>query len=179
MKFHQWTLILSCLLWPDLTAEEIHVKMDKEGLPVFSDTRTEGTRRFEIRDITIFSSEEAAPASATPQESDARDPEESPDYNRLDIVSPQHGTTIRENSGRLSLKVAISPDIRRGHRAELVMDGLALRTLSGSGTVLLFDVERGTHVFNLRVVTEDGKVIAQGEDMQLTLLRYAMPGPSS
>ncbi len=168
-------LVVTTAAITPISASEVYMEIDENGVPVFSDTRTEGSKEIELREPQTFSSDEAIP-QALPQYG-APDAEDDQPwiYSRLAVTSPANDTAIRENTGAMTISVAIAPGIKNGHKAELMMDGLAIRKLSGSGPVSLSNVDRGTHVFSVRIVDDNGKVIDEGDGVSVTMLRHAQP----
>lgn len=75
---------------------------------------------------------------------------------RVDIVSPRDGETIVDNEGKVPVTLNLS--LAPGERLQLLLNGIAIE-LSGpesSGRVLLFNVDRGEHRLEARVVDERG-----------------------
>jgi hypothetical protein len=152
-------------------AAEIYKEVDEDGVPTFSDQKLPGGEVIELREPMIFSPKEMnySRDNTAPKVEER----ETVKYFRLDIESPASGEAIRENSGALTLEIVISPGTPPGHTAELLMDGVSIRRLAGSGPVSLSNVDRGTHEFRVRIVDESGEIIQAGPISSISMLRYS------
>ncbi|MDG2070827.1 MAG: hypothetical protein P8J55_03635 [Pseudomonadales bacterium] len=93
----------------------------------------------------------------------------------MDIVAPENDTAVRNNAGILTLTVKVEPRVQSHHTLTLLMDGQPYQKLTGTGTIVLENVDRGTHVFQLQVTHEQsGKVIETGPASSVILLRHSV-----
>lgn len=155
-------------------AEDVYVTVDEEGVPEFSDQKLPNSTRIELQEPVIFKNpdQQSLQQRRTVKLSPA-DKEAAPHYD-LQITDPPNDTAVRENSGQLLLTVSIKPQPLPGHTAELLMDGRKVRDLAGSGPVELANLDRGTHQFSIRIVDQNGRVIATGPASTISMLRYAV-----
>ncbi len=167
-------VLLTALLGFQIEAENVFVELDDEGVPTFSDQRTPGAQEIEIPETMTFPGaaalQERKPAATTEST-----PPVDAKYKRLEITEPENGAAIRENSGALTLNVLIDPALKPGHKGELLMDGTVIQAVNGSGPIALTNVDRGTHLFLIRVVNKKGKVISQSTGTTVSLLRHFKP----
>ena len=94
-------------------------------------------------------------------------------YKSLAIVSPAHDSEIRENSGKVQVTVRIEPDIfvDRGHQLIIHLDGNEV--FKGENTsVLLDNVDRGTHNIKASIVNDQGFVLRETRMTTFTLHRF-------
>ena len=167
-----FALITGLLCSHGLHADEVYVTVDEDGVPVFSDQKTPNSTKIKLQDTVTFSgspqkNQERVTVKLSPDDQDG----ESPDYKLL-ITDPPSGSAIRENSGLLTLTLSIKPALLPGHKAELLMDGTSLRTVSGSGPVELTNLDRGTHQFSIRIVDAKGRIVADGPASSISMLRH-------
>lgn len=162
-------------------AAEVYKEVDEDGVPTFSDVKTDKAETIEVREPMTFSSEDSTPQRRSYEQyqkelKEMAEKEQNPQvikYSKLEITDPPNDSAIRENSGALTLSVSITPQVQPGHTAELMMNGLAIRQLMGSGPVVLANVDRGTHSFRVRVLDRNGKEIDSGPTTAITMLRFS------
>ena len=152
-------------------ADEIYKEIDEDGVPSFSDQKIPGSEVIELREPMIFSPKEMNYRSD--KQEPAAEERETVKYFRLEIKSPVSGSAVRENSGTLTLNIVIMPGTRPGHSAELIMDGISIRTLAGSGPITLTNVDRGTHEFSVQVQGENGEIVQSGPTSSISMLRFS------
>ena len=156
---------------------KIYRTTDEYGNPVFSDQGSPDAEEVEVREsITL-------PSEALNDEYEAvfggREQKKTPEsasfkYNALRIVSPPDNEAIRANNGDIQLSVEVDPGPMADHKVELMMDGVAIRELTGS-SLMLQNVDRGTHQARLRVTDrKSGKVLQQGPITTFTVLRHSV-----
>jgi hypothetical protein len=81
-------------------------------------------------------------------------------YTRLAITSPGNGQTIRTDTGRVDIRVALQPALQAdaGHRLVAVVSGTRVQ---GSGTGVAILAPRGTHTAQVAVIDAEGRAIAR------------------
>jgi hypothetical protein len=166
--------LLSSLFIDSSQAEEVFKDVGEDGVPTFSDLSLDGSEAVEVRAPITYKAENTTPPKKQwfQRDNDESTPSSPPTEYRLSINSPENGTAVRENSGALTIEVSISPVIHRQHKAQLLMDGQKIRDLSSSGPVVLSNVDRGTHLFQVRVVNDQGNEISTSPGTSISMLRY-------
>ena len=172
--------ILLCFLFSLLTApalaDEIYMEVDENGVPVFSDTRvSDDSEPVQLREPTTYSEPTNKPMSQRELDKlrEIEEKAKAPPKYKLKITSPENDSAIRDNAGNLSVTVSISPKLLITHKAQLLLDGAEVKSLRGSGTVELTEVDRGTHTLKVQITDLDGKVIASSKPVQVTLHRFS------
>lgn len=94
-----------------------------------------------------------------------------PDYAPVEIASPKEDESIRENSGNVSVAIESQTALLPGHTLQLVLDG-SVTTLSGSGTFMLTNLDRGTHVVRVDIVDREHKTVLTGSPRTFHLQRF-------
>ena len=152
-------------------SEEVYKDVDEEGVPSFSDQQMPGSETIEIEPPVTFST----PKQFTRQTEQKLAPgDHKPANYQIMITDPPNNAAIRENSGLLALSITIKPNLRATHTGELIMDGIVIRNIEGSGPVVLSNVDRGTHSFNVQVVDPKGVQIDEGSPVSITMQRHAV-----
>ena len=155
-------------------AAEVYKEVGEDGVPTFSDQAMPGAEPVKIREPVIFT--EPDRTSLTDSQNSKPVKEAQVPYTLL-VTEPANESAIRNNAGNISLSISIAPGLREDHKGELLMNGMKIRNLSGSGTIELSNLDRGTHAFSVRVVDQRGKVIETGPATSVSVLRYHKPPP--
>lgn len=164
-------LLLPLLLLTFAASADIYRWTDADGNTVFGDNPPEGVdaQRIHVRE-----------PMTTPALRDAReilqrgrgDEEESrPPYERMSIASPGDDEPVRANDGNFQVRVDIHPELDRGHRLRLIMDGDTIQTTE-STAFQLTNVDRGTHRIQVQVLDRDDQVIQESDPVVFHLLRH-------
>lgn len=168
-------LAIATLLLTNMThARDVYVEVDEEGVPTFSDQKLAGGQKMQIREPLTYSDPIAKNKLVQPRVEKLSPENDStaPHYSLL-ITEPANDSAIRNNAGNIELTVSIEPGLRKGDIAELMMDGMGLRYLTSSGPVYLNHLDRGTHVFSVRVRDYDGNVVTESPSTSITILRHS------
>ena len=154
------------------SAAPIYKTEDEFGRPIFSDSADETAEEVELGETITYESKKL------PRFTPAQPPEEpKPErtYSTIEITNPVNDSAVRDNSGSLELTFEVIPDLHPSHTLQLLMDGTLHQTLSGSGATALENLDRGTHVFQLRIVNRaTDKVVDTGPPASITMLRHAI-----
>jgi len=161
-------------------ATTVFRSVDAQGNPVFSDTPPDQRVPSEtilLDDPNTFTQ----PARALPGD-DGRTWDWRPDdtddeaadfaYHTLSILSPTDDETVRENAGNVTVVATIDPDLRPGHRVEVLLDGQIVAS-GTSTTVSLTALDRGTHALMVRIIDDAGETLLSSPTSTFHLLRYA------
>jgi hypothetical protein len=153
---------------PEMPIEQggaVYRSVGEDGSIVFSDSPSPGAEKVEIRETqTIeappppnFVYERPQPAAAA--------------YARVAIVDPADDAQIRENTGNLTVAVAVEPGLSGMDQVVLLMDGL--EAAAGRQTSFsLQNVDRGTHALSAVVRSPDGKTLSTSPTVTFHMLRY-------
>ena len=152
-------------------AATIYKSEDELGRPVFSNRADENAEKVKLKEPTTYESHR--PATPLRARSSKTESEPEQKYTDLLIVEPANNSAIRNNAGTVELSVEVKPEIQKGHTLELLMDGNPVKSLTGTGSVVLENIDRGTHVFQLRVSKSKGGTIASGPPTSITVLRHS------
>jgi hypothetical protein len=171
-------LLAICLLFTagSATTAPIYVTEDDAGNPVFSDQKSESSEVVKLKEPTLYSPSEFI----KDYEKAMSDPTiEAPvgfKYQTLTVATPGDEASIRDNTGTLELLFVIKPGIQTGHRIALMMDGEKHSNIAGTGSLMLENIDRGTHEFYLEVIrAADNSTIQTGPATTVSVLRHAQP----
>jgi hypothetical protein len=115
------------------------------------------------------------PAQKVPTSPQAsKDKQEENQIQSVSITFPEHDTAVRSNNGTLNIQLAVNPALDANSREILIvlMDGEEVYR-GKSSQVTLYEVDRGTHLLEAKMLSADGQVISSSEVISFTLQRYS------
>ena len=171
-------LLAICLIFTagSATTAPIYVTKDKDGNSVFSDQKSESSEEVKLKEPTLYSPSEFIKDYEEVMSVPALEEPVGFKYQTLTVASPGDEASIRDNTGSLELLFVIKPGIQTGHNIALMMDGEKHSNVAGTGSLMLENIDRGTHEFYLEVVrAADNSTIQTGPATSVTVLRYAQP----
>jgi len=81
-----------------------------------------------------------------------------PPYDALSVSSPENNSAFYSGDGSMAINVAISPELKRNHMMEFILDGQVVATQKGNSLALTL-VDRGTHGLQVNVIDSKGNII--------------------
>ncbi|MBL4867194.1 MAG: DUF4124 domain-containing protein [Pseudomonadales bacterium] len=163
------TLIIPFILFglPSTTKADVYQWEKPDGTTVYSDERGPNSRRVEVKPVSIVN-------LPVPPTSPAVQPKTVDQGYRLAITSPTHDTTLRDNSGSVSVTASIAPPLKPAHLLQLTLDGSPINKLGTSTAFMLRGVNRGSHHIALQVVNKQGKVIQTSPAITVHVFRRSV-----
>jgi hypothetical protein len=160
---------------PAVPAEEsgaIYRSVGEDGSVVFSDTPSPGAEKVDIREMQSI---EAPPPPPIVYERPQAPPER---YQSVLIVEPADDAEIRENTGNMTISVAIEPGLQSPDQVAILIDGQ--EAAAGPQTSFtLGNVDRGTHRLTAVVRGRDGRELASSPPVTFHMLRFHQPPPKA
>jgi hypothetical protein len=98
-------------------------------------------------------------------------------YTSVKIVKPAEDDTIRDNTGRVELEVALEPPLQEGHRLAVLVDGRSVFDQLTTTAVALTNVDRGTHNIQIKVLDADGSQVTSSAPVTFHLHRASVLTP--
>ena len=161
--------LLSLLALP--VSAGIYTYIDEQGNRVFTDRP--GGRAAESVDSRSINSMPAQP-TAPPATPDEAPRENKFTYRLLEIVQPEHDTTLRNNAGELSVSVTSDPALQPGHLYRLLLDGSPIAPATSEPTFALGNIDRGSHQLIVEVVDDKGQTLQSSPPRTFHLLRTSL-----
>lgn len=171
-------LLLTCLVVFAVGAASadtrVYKSTNEEGLVEFSDRPQKGAEAVEVKPAQ--SVDVPVPQFSTPSQRAPESAAPSSPYSEFAIRSPQNDEALVEHSGRVTVGVAINPPLRlgSGHRLQFRLDGKAMGPLSAATSIVLENVDRGTHILTADVVDSNGRVLASTQPSTFHLQRTSV-----
>jgi Domain of unknown function (DUF4124) len=159
--------LLLCLgLWSvALSAAEVYRWVDPDGHTQYSDQPRPNAQVIRIPE---------APAAAAPAPPPPAAPADNPapsdpaarrfaGYDKIAIVNPPNDGTVWDNSGNVSIEIAVSPPLQGtlGHKLLLLLNGKPLGEPIAATSFTVTNLDRNTYTLEARIVDADGKVLGE------------------
>ena len=96
----------------------------------------------------------------------------------IELLSPEQGSTLRDNTGNIVFQGTISPKPPTQYDVRLTLDGKAAPIVSNSLSVRVENVDRGAHEAQLELLAKDGTILAKSSAVTFYLHRASVtPAP--
>ena len=96
-------------------------------------------------------------------------------YSAFTITSPNNNSTIRENSGSVSVQLEITPKlgVESGHSISMTLDGKSVQQGGASTQAVLNNLDRGSHTISAHIHNSKGEVIRSTSSVSFHLHRFS------
>ena len=93
-------------------------------------------------------------------------------YTSLAITHPAAEETIHDNTGTLTVELALTPALQteQGHRIKLLLDGTAM-PVSGTTSLTFMEIDRGAHTLQAAVENPSGEILIVSEPVSFYMWR--------
>jgi len=89
----------------------------------------------------------------------------------IELLSPEQGSTLRDNTGNIIFHGAVSPRPPAQFKVRLTLDGHAAPVVSNGLSIRVENVDRGAHNAQLELLAKDGTVLAKSKVITFYLHR--------
>ncbi len=155
---------------------DVYKLTNADGEVIYSDTYIEGAERMRVSDPKTSSTRAPAGADET-QDTGTNAPAQGEGYESLEIVQPENEATIRNNEGTVTVGIAVSPGLAKGHKVRILVDGNQLDGDLASTQFSLNNLNRGTHTLETRIVDEAGAVLISSSPVTFHLRKASVLTP--
>jgi len=159
---------------------EIYRSIDDNGNVIFTDRSGQGKDEQVIvlpKSITIKSSIGGSGGERV-EGSGRINKEKGPvkPYTQFSIISPKNDKPIRDNTGNVKLNLSISPSLQTklGHRVQIELDGELQKERWGLNSVLMTNLDRGTHSLRAYIIDKSGKKLKASQTVTFHLQRTSI-----
>jgi hypothetical protein len=153
----KWLFLLLCLFLSSASAE-VYKWMDEDGNVHYSDrSPEEDSEPLELPKGVYYT----PPALVAGSEQDeAPVPAKRPvGYETLVITKPAMNETVYSNQGLVTVQLSVEPALASGHEFKFTFDGRPLQERYTDTTVVLNNIERGSHTLKVQVM--DGETVVE------------------
>ncbi len=167
------------LALPLAAQEKVYKKVYPDGTVEYSDKPIEGGELMNVPKGTVIRMPKPAEFKAAETTADRkaaekkRAEEHAAAYTRFEIIRPQDDEPIRSNSGDFTAQLVLEPGLVEGDKLRWKLDGNVIEGAGGL-TLILRNVDRGTHTLQAEIVDSEGKVVKSTPAITFHLLRYAI-----
>ncbi len=170
MNNGKWILITLFTLSAFPAAAEVYKHVDKNGNVTFSDEPQSGSEEVKVRPVTTITLPKMRDLEIKQQQA-GQSGQDNPDpYDRVVFAAPEDNSAFWSGGGDVEFQVSSSPDLRRGHRFEVDLDGQPVGQNPG-GTFTVRNMDRGTHTASVFVVDGQGQRVQSGDSITFTVHR--------
>ncbi|HEY7841952.1 MAG TPA: Ig-like domain-containing protein [Gammaproteobacteria bacterium] len=150
---------------PEDDSGAVYRRRSEDGSIEFSDSPSPDAERVQIRETQTI---EAPPPPSFVYEREQAAPER---YTRVEIMEPSDDAQVRENTGNLTVSVAVEPGLSGSDQVVIMVDGQ--EAASGTQTSFnLTNLDRGTHRLTAVIRSREGKTMASSPAVTFHMLRY-------
>ncbi|RDH46240.1 DUF4124 domain-containing protein [Zooshikella ganghwensis] len=169
----QTIAFLGCCLLLLTGADKIYKETDEQGNIIFTDEpKTKNPEKIDVKPVTTIS----LPKPATSSKDTSQDDSESFTYDSFTITSPKNNETIRD-PGNFKVTAKTSPRLKRGHKAQVFLDGASKGAKQKLLSFSLSNVERGTHTIEVKLFDSKGNEI-QSASTTVHVKRTSIQNPN-
>lgn len=159
MLFYMNYIMLLLLLMPSVLFADVYKWVDAAGEVHYSDRPlNDQVEKLDLPELTRYKPREIRKESeaTTPAPGEAPLLDEKPtSYQRLAILSPEKEETIRDNEGRLLVRLVLEPTLHKDHYMKLSLDGVSMADKLKGNSAELVGLERGAHEIRVYVYNEN------------------------
>ena len=168
------TLALPTALFAEASKEDrknIYVWIDEHGNKVYGDApdKKANAEAVDMKPLNILGFPELKdsppPAKAKQNVSGAA-------YTVFDITSPGNEASIRDNLGNVKVTFNIEPALDKGHSIQLYLNASAYQEPKTSTSILMENIDRGTHTIQAKLLDSNGEVIRESSSVRFHLHRF-------
>ncbi len=161
-------LLLPFAVW---AAEPAYRIVHPDGTVEFTDQPVDGAEELRLPEAQGY--EPPPPVLRAPEPARPQRPAPPPGYRTLTLASPQPEETIWANDRILTLSASVDPPLQPGHRLRFFFNGTAVST-GTSTSVILTEVDRGTHTASVAVVDATDSVISRSSPVTFYIQQHSI-----
>lgn len=150
---------------------ELYKKVDEQGNITYSDVPSGAAKPVQPPGLTTYGTPNQH-KQTTKKPTDATKPAAVSNYTTLTIASPAADEVLHENSGAVTVKISLTPqlDIKSGHKLIVLLDQKSAAEAQ-SAEVALKEVDRGAHTLKVQVTDATGRVMKESTEVNFQLHR--------
>lgn len=169
-------IILLLSLLPALAFAQIYKSIDAQGNTIYTDIApTENAKEIEVDDLNISESPKKK-YNRTKTSKSSKPVQTKPPADRyalLNITTPENDSTVRNNEGKASISVSLTPNLfeRFEDKLRIAIDGKIIND-GKSKSINLEGIERGTHTITAYVEDKEGNVMLSATPATFHMFRF-------
>lgn len=159
---------LLLLITGPVTAE-VYRNVDAQGNVTFSDEESKGAETVNVKPVTTVT----LPKPENVEETDKLREEvekEGSAYESVSFTNPEDEQAFHSGSGDVQFDMHSTPGLKPGHQYEVTIDGQPVGQ-STSGSVVVNNMDRGTHEAGVHIIDKNGVQVKTGVPIRFTIHR--------
>lgn len=148
---------------------DVYRQIDAQGNVTFSDERSSGAEAIEVKPVTTIKLPKPQDLETKKQPAQKEQQEKSL-YSMVVIAAPQNNQAFTSGNGNVEFQLISEPALRNGHQYEVTVDGQPVGQ-STTRTLLVQNMDRGTHQAGVNIVNQNGVQIISGPGITFTIHR--------
>ncbi len=153
---------------------QIYKYTDDKGNTVFTNKPPEGVAADTVDLPPANTVNIRTPAPPPPLASD-QDGDQPQPYRSLTIGGIPDEQALRANNGTFTVSAQLDPPLYRGHRVRFLLDGIPQAAPSSNTSLLLHNIDRGTHLLEVEVLNGDQVVQRSAEEFTVQRVNTSSP----
>lgn len=174
MKSPMLLLLFAALAVSAAEPAKVYTWKDEKGVVHYSDKPHANATELTVEHSPSYAIPKADTNILKPQEQ----PVASGPRWQLSITSPAQEETVRENEGKLTVVVDLSPQMIRGQRLQLFMDGQPFGPARTVPVIEVDNVDRGEHQIKVQLINRDNKIAAESPSRLFYMQRASIFSPT-
>ncbi|MGH8587676.1 MAG: DUF4124 domain-containing protein [Gammaproteobacteria bacterium] len=155
-------LVLCLGLWSAASpAAEVYRWVDPDGNIQYSDQPRPNAQVIRIPNAPAAAAP-APPPAAAPAPTDPAAPKFA-GYDKIAVVNPPNDGTVWDNSGNVSIEIAVAPALQGtlGHKLVVLLNGQPLGEPMAATSFTVTNLDRNTYTLQARIVDAGGEVLGE------------------
>ena len=173
-----WLLSLLLMASCSAQAARVYSWVDPQGVTHYTDAPPPGKSAKEV-DLRVSPLIGTAPHSVQVDNFnsltgvDAREALEAAPLE-IDHISPEPGSTLRDNTGNIVFQGEISPQVPVQYDVRLILNGKAVPLVHNSLAIRVENLDRGAYEARLELLAKDGTILAKSKPTTFYLHRASV-----
>jgi len=155
-----------------LAAETVYKRINKDGSIQYADKPFKGAKPLQLKDI---SQQSRLPAYKPPQpQSDVKKTITTDSNAHINILSPSHGETIRNNQGNITVMVQSHASALTKTRTQVLVNNILVSRPTQASVIQLKNIQRGELKIKAQLISSSGKILATSTETVVYLHRASV-----
>ncbi|WP_115720354.1 DUF4124 domain-containing protein [Gallaecimonas mangrovi] len=166
-------LLVTTFMTTAAEPSKVYTWTDEKGVVHYSDQPHKGAKETVVAPTQQYTmpAVDTSILKATPK------PQAAPAW-QVNILTPAHEETLRDNDGLLTISVQVQPDMQPGQRLQLFIDGKPFGPARVISRFEVKDVDRGEHSIMVQLIGRDNKIVAQSQPHTIYMHRASIFSPT-
>ncbi len=169
-------IILLLSLIPFLALAEIYKTTDADGNTIYTDIPpNEEAKELKVEELNVSDAPKKTYGRPNGLKNSKAPKQDAPAdrYIRLAITAPANEKAVRNNEGKVTVSVALTPKLytRYNDKLSIAIDGVVIND-GKAKSVNLEGIDRGTHTITAYVQDEDGMIVVSAQPVTFNMFRF-------